>query len=235
MSPRIPAILVPFAFALACSTPPPPVEPPPPPPPKKVEAPPPPPKCEALEEKCKAEGGTRARIARSSFVFAPVAGWIYAQGEGATVAQDGGDSGAAIVIAVYEADAKDAKKELAARDAAFEQLAKQIALTPPKGKVRWQLPTCQCKGSSCTGSGGELCKAMKPASELKSSVWQLDGGVRAGKKGPLLVVHAALPDNKALLGLGFVADDDKSGADAGILKAIESIGPGATSAPETSK
>jgi hypothetical protein len=223
------------AFSLGCSSPPPPPPEPPPPPPPKAEAPPPPPKCESLDEKCKAEPATRARIARSPLVFTPVAGWTYAQGEAATVAQDAGESGAAIVISLYEGDPKDAKKELAAREAAFEQMAKLISLTPPKNKVRWQLPTCQCKGAACTGSGGELCKAMKPSGELKASVWQVDGGVRGGKKGPLLVVQATLPDNRGLLGVGFVADDDKSGADAGILKAIESIGLGAGGEPEKSK
>src|SRR5262245_44524481 len=51
--------------------------------------PPPPPKCESLDEKCKAKGGKKAKIPQSLLMFEPVTGWIYAQGEKATVAQAG--------------------------------------------------------------------------------------------------------------------------------------------------
>ncbi|HVY49474.1 MAG TPA: hypothetical protein VHB21_26460 [Minicystis sp.] len=211
-------------LALGCgSKPPPPPAPPPEPLVAKVE-PPPPPKCEALEESCKADAKTHARIARTSYVFSPVAGWVYAQTEAATVTEANAEAGPAMVVAGYDAN-KDAKKELSDRDQAFATIAKEIKLTLPKAKANWKKPLCTCSAKACKGSGGDLCKAMKPVSELKASVWQLDGGMRGGKKGPMLIVQAPLGDGKALLGVGFVPDDDQTAADQAILKSIESIGP----------
>ncbi|HEY4118630.1 MAG TPA: hypothetical protein VGM56_12280 [Byssovorax sp.] len=226
MAPRIHAMALASiaTLALACSsTPPPEPPPPPPPPPVKVE-PPPPPKCEALSEGCKALASTRAHIARSSLVFTPVPGWIYAQGAAATAAQPG-DVGPAIVITAYAADA-DAKKELAQRDAALAEIAKDINLTLPKAKVSWKQPTCKCTAAGCTGAAAELCKPLKPLPNMTSSLWQLDGGVRGTKKGPLLVVQGPIGDGKALLAIGFVPDDDQSKVDEAILQSIESVGPG---------
>ena len=48
---------------------------------------PPPPKCESLDEKCEGGGGKKARIAGIGLQFEPVGGWVYAQGEKATVAE----------------------------------------------------------------------------------------------------------------------------------------------------
>jgi hypothetical protein len=226
-----PALLLALAaFAVGCgSKPPPPAEPAPEPPPAPKAEPPPPPKCETPSENCKAVAETRARIAGSSYVVTPVAGWTYAQLQNVTIAQINAENSPAMVIAAYDADAKDAKKELAQRDTAFADLSKEIGLTLPKNKVNWKQPTCKCAGAgkACAGSGGDLCKAMKPVSDLKVSVWQLDGATRGGKKGPLLVLQAPLEAGKALLGVGFVTDDDATGADQAILKSIESIGPAA--------
>src|SRR5262249_39041060 len=111
-----------------------------PPPPKKVE-PPPPPKCESLDENCKADADTRAKITHTSYVFTPVAGWVYAQTDAGTVAQANADAGPAMVVAAYDAD-KDAKKELELRDKAFGDFAKQVGLALPKTKPNWKKPTC---------------------------------------------------------------------------------------------
>jgi hypothetical protein len=230
MTIRLVALLALSALAVGCgSKPPPPAEIPPDPPPAPKAEPPPPPKCESPGENCKATADTHARIAGSSFVFTPVSGWVYAQLSNVTIAQVNAENSPAMVIAAYDADPKDAKKELAQRDSAFTELAKEIGLTLPKNKANWKQPTCKCTsaGKACTGSGGDLCKAMKPVSDLKVNVWQLDGGTRGGKKGPMLIVQAPLEAGKALLGIGFVTDDDSSGADQSILKSIESIGPGA--------
>jgi hypothetical protein len=179
------------------------VEPEPPP---VVEAePPPPPPCEALEEKCAAKDDTKARIAKTKLIFTPAAGWMYAQGTDATIAEVSSD-GSAFAIAGYESDPKDAKKDAANRELAFEALAKAIGVTPPaKKKVNWKKP-------------GDT----KDVSGKKVSLFELEGAERSSKKGPMLVIHAPIADGQALLGVGFVPDDDQNGP-AAIMKAVESL------------
>jgi hypothetical protein len=210
MSPRaltIAALPLILALPLGCGSP-----PPPPPPPQIAEAPPPPPppppppKCEALEEKCEAKPDTHAKIAHTELVFTPPSGWIYAQLAEATVAQSGDATLAAVG---FDADAKDAKKDTANRDAAFSELLKQIGVENPgnKKKVPWKKPD-----------------TPKPVGDYKLALWELKDWVRASKKGPLVAVAGPTSEGKGILFIGFVPADDKSGADEGILKAIESLG-----------
>ena len=169
--------------------------------------PPPPPKpkpCEALDEKCEADADTRSKIAKSALKFRPVKGWTYAQGAEATVAQQG-ESGAAVAVAEVETGT-DAKAEPTKRDEALEALAKQIGVTPPKKKVTWKKPLEE-----------------KSVGEMKVGLWQLEGANRGDKKGPLLIFAGQVAEGKVLLGLGFVPEDDTSGADAAILESIDSI------------
>jgi hypothetical protein len=186
-----------------------PVTPDPPPQPVETATPatptPPPPKCEALDEKCEAKDTTRAVIARSDLLFTPPAGWIYAQLSGATIAES---SDATIAVTGYEADAKDAKKDTADRDAAFSDLLKQIGIeNPNKKKVAWKKPD-----------------APKPVGELKLDLWEIKDWARGPKKGPLVVVAGTTGEGKGILLIGFVPADDKSGAEDAILKAIDSLG-----------
>jgi len=183
----------------------------PPPPPPQPEAPPalppPPPKCEALSEKCAATADTRAKITNSSLIFTPARGWIYAQQSSSTLAQ-AGDSGPALAFLGIDIDPKDAKKEIAAKDAALAELIKQLGLAPLKRKVAWKKPDDK-----------------KPIGTFKVDFWQLEeGGARGAKKGPILVVAVPIADGKAAIGVGFVPDDDTTAADAAILKSIESLG-----------
>jgi len=196
------------ALTAACSSAPPPEPEVPQTPVKEPEPPPPPPppKCEALDEKCEATGTTKAKIAKSNFAFNPAKGWTYAQGTDATVAQTGTD-GAAVVLAQAETGT-DAKQETTKREAALEEIAKQISVTIPKKKVNWKKPADE-----------------KAVGDLKVALWQIDGSSRGEKKGPLLIFVAPLPEGKALLGLGFVPEDDSSKADEAILASIESIAP----------
>jgi hypothetical protein len=172
---------------------------------------PPPKKCEAIDEQCKAESGTRARIAHATFAFTPVAGWFYAQGDVATIAQ-AADNGPATAFGAFDVDPK---KEQASRETAFESLLKELKIGPPKTKVQWK--------------HGEA----KPVAQIKAGAfWQIDLVNRAEKKGPLVVFDAPLPDGKELMGIGFVPDDDKGDSDEAILKSIDSIAPAAAgSAP----
>lgn len=196
--------------AAACGSTPPPVETPvetatPP------EPPPPPPKpkpCEGLDEKCEAKEKTRARIAKSELRFRPVKGWTYAQGADATVAEAAGD-GAAVALAEVETGT-DAKAEPGKRDAALEELAKQINVTLPKKKVTWKKPLEE-----------------KAVGDMKLGLWQLDGATRGEKKGPLLIFAAPVGEGtgKVVLGIGFVPEDDSSGSDAAILESIETLSP----------
>ncbi len=194
------AILV--AASVGCAKPPPPEPPPEAPPP-----PPPPPKCESFSEKCQSKADTRAKITSSDLVFSPAAGWIYAQQSSSTLAQ-ASETGPAIAFLGIDYDAKDAKKEVASKDAAVTELSKQLGLTPLKRKVSWKKPDDN-----------------KTISGMKVQLWQLEeAGVRGLKKGPLLVVSATAADGKAVVGLGFVPDDDKTAADVAIMKSIESLG-----------
>lgn len=173
----------------------------------EVDAGPPPPKCEKLEEKCAATAETHAKIAKADLVFTPVTGWTYAQEEAISVAQ-ASDTGPAMAFLGYEGDAKDAKKDAAARDTAFGELTKSLGIEskPPK-KVNWK------KADNPKGIG-----------ELKLDQWVIDKGwTRGGKKGALVIVAGATDGNKAVMAIGFYPDDDKS-ADDTIPKSFESIG-----------
>ncbi len=206
MPPRPLKFLAISALTLAvagCPKPPPPPPQPEPPP----VAPPPPPKCEALSEKCAATADSRAKITNSSLIFTPAPGWIFAQQSSSTLAQQS-DTGPAIAFLGIDIDPKDAKKEVASKDAALAELAKQLGLAPLKRKVAWKKPDDK-----------------KTVGSFKVDFWQLEeGGVRGSKKGPMLVVATPGGEGKDVIGVGFVPDDDKTDADAAILKAIESLG-----------
>lgn len=191
------------ALASGCPKPPPPAPPPEP----TVEAPPPPPKCESFSEKCAGKASTRAKITNAGLVFSPAVGWIYAQQSSSTVAQES-DAGPAIAFLGIDLDAKDTKKEVAAKDAALAELVKQLGLAPLKRKVAWKKPDDK-----------------KVVGALKLDLWQLkEAGSRGSRKGPLLVVAGPVSDGKTVVGLGFVPDDDKSSSDVAIMKSIESLG-----------
>ena len=185
-----------------------------PPPPTATEAPPPPtppvqPKCEDLSENCVAAADTRARIASTDLTFAPAAGWSYAQQSTVTVAQTS-SSGSALAFAGVDLDAKDAKHDLALKDAALVELAKQLGLTGLKSKLSWKKPD-----------------EPKAVGDMKLGLYysQLKGqSQRGAKKGKALVVAGPTSGDKAIVGLGFVPDDDKSDADEAVMKSIESLG-----------
>ncbi len=207
MSPRpskLLALTVLAALAAGCPKPPPPAAPTEP---AADAAPPPPPKCEAFSEKCASKDDTRATITGSTLLFTPPAGWIYAQQSSSTVAQIS-DAGPVLAFLGVDFDVKDAKKEVATKDAALAELFKQVGLTPLKHKVPWKsAPNKDAYG------------------DVKVEFWQLDEkGVRNAKKGVLLVVAAHLADGKSVVGVGYQPDDDSTAADAAILKSIGSIG-----------
>jgi hypothetical protein len=189
-----------------CPKPPPPA-PPPPPAEVKAEAPPPPPKCESFSEKCQGKPDTKAKITNSDLVFVPATGWIYAQQSSSTMAQTA-DGASCIAFLGIQYDTKDAKKEAATRDAAVAELVKQLGVAPLKHKVNWKKTTKD-----------------ETIGTLKMKLWQLDEpGMRGAKKGQILVVSAPAGEGLAVLGVGYVPDDDQSGADVAILKSIESLG-----------
>jgi hypothetical protein len=205
------AIAIAMSLALGCGKKKPPepppeptVEPEPPPPPPA----PPPPKCETIEEDCVAKESTKARIPSTHLVFAPVKGWKYAQTPEGTIVQPF-EIGSALAMTTFEVDAK---KDKESRDAALEALAKTLTITfPKKPKINWAKPDPANK---------------KKIGELEINLWQVETVKRGDRKGPLLIVSAALPDHRALLGIGFVPDDDKTGADEQIMGAVDSIKPG---------
>jgi len=172
----------------------------------EAEAKPPPPKCEKLDEHCDAKADTRAKVAKAELYVTPVAGWVFAQGEAAMVAQ-ASDTGPAMAFAGYDED-KDAKKDAAARDAGVAELFKAIGVeNKPAKKIPWKTP-----------------KAAKAIGDLKLDVWEIEAGyARGAKKGTVVVVAGPIGDGKGALGVSFAPNDDKSADDA-ILKSFESLG-----------
>lgn len=170
--------------------------------------PPPPPKCEALAEKCEAVGGKKARVAGVSLMLEPVVGWVYAQGEKATVSQSG-DETACLALAGYEAgDGKDAKKFEGARQAELEVLMGEVNISLGKAKVAWKSPTDKLE-----------------VGDLKLDVWEVKGVTRGATKGDVLLVAGPPADGKALIAVGFVPkDDDQSGGK--IVQALQTLAPG---------
>lgn len=203
---RLAALLVLFAFA--CQKPPP--KPPPAPPPPPPEAPPPPPpKCESLDEKCVSTADTRVAIQETGWTIAPPAGWTYAHASDATMVVS--EKSAIVIEAVPVPNPKKPP-----RAQALASVVEKLAVKFPKRKAKLDLPRRADKTTAIAS--------------LKVAFYQLDGAVRDAKKGPLLVFAANLPEGSLLVGAGFVPDDDKSNADAAILKAVESL---ATTPPTT--
>lgn len=203
-----------FVAACASKPPPAPPKPAPEPPPVKVEPPPPPPpKCEAIDEHCSATDGAKARIVDSGLRFEPPVGWEYAQQHDATLANLGG---ASLAVTTHDVgDPKDLRKQLVIRLAAFDNLLKIMGVKPPAARYFWM----------------KTPDMVKKIGDLKVTLWQLDGASREKTKGPLLVFVAPLPANKALIGVAYVPDDDKSGADQAILKSIDSLSASEPASP----
>jgi hypothetical protein len=160
--------------------------------------------CASVSDGCIARADTRATISGSSLTFAPPAGWVYALGSHATLAQvsDAGPAVAFTGVTASPADPADA------RDAALAELAKQLGLGPMKRKVRGRKPD-----------------DVRQHGQVRLELWQVDGdGQRGASKGALLLVMAVGADGKVTAGLGFVPGDDKTASDAKIMKAVESLG-----------
>lgn len=197
--------------AFACSNPPPPEEPEPEPPPKAEpkEEPKPKPECKTLDEKCKADDSTQAKIANSELVFIPPAGWLFAQEEGLTLAQTEEGAGSMAIMA-FDSRGLKPKELKDKRESATETLASALGIKlPQKGPKRvypnWDKPDGDAK-----------------AGDLTLSMWELAGAGRGTKDGAVLVFLSK--GDTVLIGLGFAPKDDT--ATQSILKALETIGPG---------
>jgi len=199
-------------YGCGAAVPPPPPEPPPAPPPPIVEAPPPP-KCEKVEEACVAGSETRARIGQIGWQFAPPVSWIYAQGEALTIATN---KNAVMGVAVHPT--LNAKKERAEREEALRLLAAQLGVTLPKKK---------------TFIAKKADKKQK-VGDVDVDFYQFEGAKLDGVTGPLLFFVAKTSNEQAVVGVGFVGDDDGHDADRAIMTAIQSLGPTAADA-ETKK
>lgn len=200
------ALFASAAVALGCGSKPPPKPAEPTASSAEAEATPPPPKCEKLDEHCDAKADTRAKVAHAELYVTPVAGWVFAQGDAAMVAQ-ASDTGPAMAFAGYDED-KDPKKDAAARDAAVAELFKAIGVeSKPAKKVPWKSPS-----------------SPKAIGDLKLDLWEINAGFGRGpKKGTVVVVAGSLGDGKGALGVSFAPADDKSADDA-IIKSFESLG-----------
>jgi hypothetical protein len=178
-----------------------------------VEAPPPP-KCEKVEEACVAAADTRARIAQIGWQFAPPVSWIYAQGEDLTTATN-----KSAVMGVAVQPVVDVKKERAEREEALKLVTQKLGLTLPKKKTFLSKKPDQ----------------KQKVGSLEADLYQVEGAKRDGHTGPLLFFVLKASNDQALVGVGFVADDDTDNADQAIMTAIESLGPTATDGAIASK
>jgi hypothetical protein len=181
---------------------------PPPPAPVQVVAPveqpgPLAPKCERLDEGCVAVQGIKVRIKQSGYAFDPPVGWVFAHEEALGIAST---TGGAIAATAHVLD--NPKKEAPSRLLALDLLMARMEVTPPKKKLTWP---------------------KKPADildvgDLKISLWQVEKATRKDVKGDLLVFWATPSEGQGITGVGFVASDDKTGADEAILKSIKTMG-----------
>lgn len=179
----------------------------------KAKDPPPPPKCESLDEKCKSAADTTAKVKPAGLMFTPPEKWTYAQTETHSIAQVSGEPDSAVLVIGSYAPDKDAKKNDAARDAAFADLLKTIGASLPKTyKVAWKKP-----------------EAPLEANGLKMGTWVAPGSERAGlkdKKASLMIVHAPVDATHNLIAVGFVLDEDTKGQEA-LQTALTTIKPDA--------
>lgn len=167
-----------------------------------------------MADDCVAKEDTKAKITKSALVFTPVKGWKYATTDDGTVAQPF-EIGSALAITTFDVDPK---KDKEAKEAALDSLAKQLSLTLPKKKINWRDTSHK-----------------RPIGGVDSLLWQMDKVKRADKEGALLVVLMPLADSRSLLAVGFVPDDDKTGADEAIMTAFDSIAPGGGADAKTDK
>lgn len=186
----------------------------------KIKAQPTPPKCESLDENCVGKADTVAKVKSAGLAFKPPENWLYAQTESYSIMQQGTDPGAAMLVIGSYAPDKDAKKNDAARDAAFADLLKALGATLPKSyKVAWKKP-----------------EAPLDANGLKMGTWLAADVERSGlkdKKGNMPIVHAPVDATHNMIAVGFALGDDEKGMEA-IQNVLMSIKPD-TSASEGDK
>lgn len=178
-------------------------------PPEPEPEPPPKPPCKALDEGCKADASTQARLAHTDLAFVPPSGWVYAQEDDLTITQTE-DGGGALAMTAYEAADPRSKEAKASRESAIETLARAAGVELPvknKKKVapNWDKPDGDVK-----------------VGDMTLQMWQFEGATRGSAQGPVLF-FAALAGDTQLVGLGFAKTGDTSDQD--ILKALETIGP----------
>ncbi len=138
----------------------------------------------------------------SGYDLQPPDGWTYAQLDAYTLAKEGD---AQFAMTLHDAPA-NARQLATARNAAYDALVKAMGVTPPRAKPNWAHPD-----------------EVDDAGSLKVSVWSIDGAKVGAKKGAIGVFYLPLPENKALLGIGFVPDDDGGAAAKAILTAVQTI------------
>lgn len=174
------------------------MEPPPPPPP--------PPKCEALDESCRGEATTKARITDKA-TFTPPIGWVYAQEAEQTVAVADGEV-AALAIMPAEMDDPDVVW------ATLEKLMTRLEITDVVRKA------VNLKKPLGTWAAGDqevrLWQVEKPPAGAWS--WQKQDPNLKGKPGALLITVVPGPEGAGILvGAAFVTRD----ADATFVDAVK--------------
>ncbi len=212
------SLVVVATMALACGSPPAAETPKPEPTSKATAEPepsPPPPKCEALDEKCKADEDTKAAIPSSSFVFTPPKDWVYAQLDAVTIAQVD-ENGPVLALTTFKPE-KNAFKLIKQRGTKLRELSEQVGVTIDK-RTRVGRRHRTAKTDDVTLLYWQFCRSCP----------HRGGGKRADAPGALLLVAATLEEGVSLFGISYVpkGDDDAAGA---IVTSLESLAPGEAS------
>ncbi len=183
-----------------------------PPPSAPVAAPEPPaqpsqPKCDSLDDACTVTSDFRMQVGQSEWTIAPPNGWRFAHASAETMAASPG-----AVIAVTTYDKHDTSRS---RETVMRELSGRLGLTLPARRDLF--PKKPHKRQAVAG--------------IMLSLYQFGGVRRSEHRGVVLVFTTDMPSDAAILGVAFVADDDRSNGDQAIVRTIGSLALPEAAAP----
>ncbi|HKQ70588.1 MAG TPA: hypothetical protein VJT73_14675 [Polyangiaceae bacterium] len=141
--------------------------------------------------------------------MAPPTGWKFAHAPAATFAS--------VPDAMIAVTTFDRQNKSRSREAVVRELAEHVGVTLPARKDI--LPRKPHK--------------RQPIGAITLSFYQFERVRRSQHHGVMLVFTTDLPSTEALLGVAFVASDDRNKGDQAVLRAIESLTPPDVAAPTT--
>jgi hypothetical protein len=131
----------------------------------------------------------------------PPAGWKFARASDRTLA-----AGPAAIIAVTTYDRLNTSRP---RETVLRDVAERLGVVLPDRKSLFPKKPHQ----------------RHTVGEVGLSLYQFDRIRRSQENGVMVIFTTDLPSDAAVLGVAFVADNDRDNADQAILRAIESLNP----------